>query len=158
MMIKFILNGKKVESHSPSGLRLLDVLREEFGLTGTKEGCGEGECGACAVLVDGKLFDSCLVALGSIEGSEIITIEGFKEMRRDRFEMISESYSKCGAVQCGICIPGMVMATEALLCENPNPNEYEIRMGLSGNLCRCTGYNMIVDAVKRASKEGAGLW
>ncbi|WP_425538525.1 (2Fe-2S)-binding protein [Microaceticoccus formicicus] len=157
-MIEFVLNGNKVVSSSPSGLRLLDVIREEFGFTGTKEGCSEGECGACSVLVDGKLFDSCLVALGSIAGKEIITIEGFKKLRPERFNMISDSYAKSGAVQCGICIPGMVMATEALLSANPKPTEEEIRTGLSGNLCRCTGYNMIVDAVKMASKEGEGLW
>ncbi len=157
-MIEFILNGEKVVSKSPSGLRLLDVIREEFGFTGTKEGCSEGECGACAVLVDDALFDSCLVALGSIAGKEVMTIEGFKNMRPERFNMISDSYSKSGAVQCGICIPGMVMATEALLNENPKPSEIEIRTGLSGNLCRCTGYNMIVDAVKLAAVEGEGLW
>ncbi|MDO5689796.1 MAG: 2Fe-2S iron-sulfur cluster-binding protein, partial [Tissierellia bacterium] len=91
-------------------------------------------------------------------GREVITIEGFKKLRPKRFQQISDAYAKCGAVQCGICIPGMVMATEALLCENPNPTEEDIRMGLSGNICRCTGYNMIVDAVKMAAEEGKGLW
>lgn len=157
-MIKFKLNGKEVESQSGSGLRLLDVIREEFGYTGTKEGCSEGECGACAVIKDDQLVDSCLVAVGSCEGSDILTIEGFKVLYPKRYEMLSESFSKAGAVQCGICIPGMVMAAEALLREKNQPNEEEIRVGLSGNLCRCTGYNMIVDAVEMAAANGGDLW
>ncbi len=156
--ISFTLNGAPVCSTSGSGLRLLDVIREEFGLTGTKEGCGEGECGACAVLVDDLLYDSCLVALGSVEGCEVLTIEGLKQLRPKRYEVLSDADAKSGAVQCGICIPGMVLASEALLCEIPHPTEEEIRTGLSGNLCRCTGYNMIVNAVKLASEEGDGLW
>lgn len=155
-MTKFILNGKKIVTKSSNETRLLDVLREELGLVGTKEGCSEGECGACAILVDGKLVNSCLVAVGSIEGCEVMTIEGFRET--ERFKVIDKAYAKMGAIQCGICIPGMVMATEALLSQNSNPTEEEIRVGLSGNLCRCTGYNIIVDAVKLAAKEGKGLW
>lgn len=155
-MSGFILNGKKVSTKSPDKTRLLDVLREEFSLVGTKEGCSEGECGACGVLIDGKLINSCLVAVGSIEDCEVMTIEGFRET--ERFQVIDKAYAQKGAVQCGVCIPGMIMATEALLSQNPKPSEEEIRVGLSGNLCRCTGYNIIVDAVKLAAKEGEGLW
>ncbi|MHC1772439.1 MAG: (2Fe-2S)-binding protein [Flexilinea sp.] len=154
--IEFILNGKNVTSDRKANERLLDILREDFELTGVKCGCKEGECGACAVLVDGQLANSCMVAMGSIEGSEIITIEGYSETKR--FQMLSDAYAQTSAVQCGFCIPGMVLACEALLSKNPNPTDAEIRKGISGNLCRCTGYNAIVEAVKIAAKEGKGLW
>ena len=155
-MITFTLNGTEVTSAMPPASRLLDTLREEFGLTGTKEGCGEGECGACAVLIDGLLVNACLVALGSIAGQSIVTIEGYRGT--DRFRVLDEAYMKAGAVQCGICTPGMILASEALLSENPNPSPEDVRIGLAGNLCRCTGYNMIVKAVLDAAREGAGLW
>jgi len=155
-MIQFKLNGHWVESNYQANMRLIDVLRDEFQLTGAKEGCGEGECGACTVLIGGKLVNSCLVLVGTLEGSEILTIEGYS--KTDRYKCLSESYAKAGAVQCGFCTPGMMMASEALLLENAHPNEREIRASISGNLCRCTGYNMIVDAIKIAADEGDGLW
>lgn len=141
-----------METDAPPTARLLDLIREEFGLIGTKEGCGEGECGACSIFVNNSLQNSCLIPIGAIAGAEIQTIEGL--METEQFKILDESYSECGGVQCGYCIPGMVMASAALLSENPNPTEAEIREGISGNLCRCTGYNMIVDAVKLAAKKG----
>ncbi|KGM45111.1 (2Fe-2S)-binding protein [Neobacillus niacini] len=155
-MITFTLNGRKVETDAPPSARLLDVIRDEYLLIGTKEGCGEGECGACSIFVNNLLQNSCLIPIGSIEGAEIVTIEGI--MESDQFKILDESYSEAGGVQCGYCIPGMVMASAALLAQNPHPSEAEIREGISGNLCRCTGYNMIVDAINLAAKKGDGLW
>ncbi|MDF2610572.1 MAG: ferredoxin [Lachnospiraceae bacterium] len=154
--IHFILNGETVNADVPATARLLDVLRDYFKLTGVKCGCGEGECGACAVLINGKLRNSCMVAMGSVEGASVMTIEGYE--KTVKFSVVEQAYAKAGAVQCGFCTPGMIMATEALLSKNPHPTDMEIREGLSGNLCRCTGYNMIVEAVMAAAKEGAGLW
>jgi aerobic carbon-monoxide dehydrogenase small subunit len=155
-MIKFTLNGRKIETDAPPTARLLDVIREDFDLIGTKEGCGEGECGACSVFVNNLLQNSCLIPIGSIDGDDVVTIEGI--MESEQFEILDESYSEAGGVQCGYCIPGMVMASAALLSQNPHPSEAEIREGISGNLCRCTGYNMIVDAIHLAAKKGDGLW
>ena len=155
-MVDFILNGREVTSSLPPHARLLDVLREEFGLKAPKAGCGEGECGACAVLVGGKLFNSCLTPLANVRGKEVLTLEGFRES--ERYRVLEECFGKAGAVQCGFCTPGMIMAAEALLQAHPQPTEEEIRRGISGNLCRCTGYNMIVKAIKEASERGAGLW
>jgi len=154
--ITFILNNKTVVTNNDPSKRLLDVLREEFDLIGIKEGCGEGECGACAVLLNNRLINSCLVPLANVNNQEVITIEGLSETKQGK--MIIDAFSEEGAVQCGFCTPGMVMASHALLSQNPNPTDHEIRIGLSGNLCRCTGYNMIIKAVQRASKEGEGLW
>ncbi|MCP1490356.1 carbon-monoxide dehydrogenase small subunit [Peribacillus frigoritolerans] len=154
-MIKFTLNGRNVETDAPDTARLLDLLRDEFELIGTKEGCGEGECGACSVFVNNLLQNSCLIPIGSIVGADIQTIEGIIET--EQFKILDESYSIAGGVQCGYCIPGMIMASAALLSENPHPSEAEIREGISGNLCRCTGYNMIVEAINLAAKKGDGL-
>lgn len=154
--IKFELNGKLVETSNDPSRRLLDVLREQFLLTGVKEGCGEGECGACSVFLDGKLVNSCMVPLGNVYGKQVLTIEGYRDTKR--FEILQDAYAKEGAVQCGFCTPGMMMASEALLAKHPHPSDAEIRDGISGNLCRCTGYNMIIKAIQRASKEGEGLW
>jgi carbon-monoxide dehydrogenase small subunit len=154
--IRFRLNGEEAESHSDPSARLLDVLREEFLLTGVKCGCKEGECGACSVIIDGQLANSCMVALGSVSGSDVMTIEGYSKTKR--YQKLSEAYAEFSAVQCGFCIPGMVMASEALLSHNPHPTEEEIREGISGNLCRCTGYSAIVSAIKKASENGEGLW
>ncbi len=154
--IRFILNGEPVESNWKANERLLDVLREEFRMTGVKCGCREGECGACSVLIDGQLANSCLVALGAVSGREVETIEGFS--RSERFEILSDAFADLSAVQCGFCIPGMVLAAESLLRFNPHPTELEIREGLSGNICRCTGYNAIVHAIQNASVKGNGLW
>lgn len=155
-MIKFILNGKEVTSNSKANERLLDVLRNEFRITGVKCGCKEGECGACSIILDGRLVNSCMMAMGSIEDSTVVTIEGFRET--ERFAVIDKAYASVSAVQCGFCIPGMILASECILNKNPNPTEAEIREGISGNLCRCTGYNAIVKAIGIAAKEGKGLW
>ena len=154
--ICFTLNGKKTCYAGNAAERLLDVLRGHYHLTGVKCACKEGECGACSVLMDGQLVNSCMVAMGRCEGTQVVTIEGFSQT--ERFKVIDQAFAAVSAVQCGYCIPGMVLATEALLMENPHPTEDEIRSGLSGNLCRCTGYNAIVRAVQIAAKEGDGLW
>ena len=154
--ITFTLNGDKVEYNGKATDRLLDVLRNTYHLTGVKCGCKEGECGACSVIMDGQLVNSCTVAMGRCEGSEIVTIEGYS--KTDRFAVVEKAYASVSAVQCGYCIPGMVLATECLLAKNPHPTEAEIREDISGNLCRCTGYNAIVKAIGIAAKEGQGLW
>jgi len=131
--------------------RLLDVLREEMNLCGTKEGCGEGECGACAVLVDGRIVTSCLMPAIEANGADIVTIEGIAH--GDQLSAIQEAFLQCGGAQCGICTPGMVMASIALLEHHPQPTDAEIREGLAGNLCRCTGYQKIFAAVLRACES-----
>lgn len=154
--IKMKLNGNDVVFVGDPLRRLIDFLREDMGLTGVKEGCSEGECGACSVLKDGKLVTSCIIPMGSCENSEIITIEGLRDTPKGK--CIIEAFADGGAVQCGFCIPGMVMAAYALLEENPHPTEEEIRVALSGNICRCTGYDLIVDSIKLAAERGAELW
>lgn len=154
--IEFTLNGKKVVYDGDPLRRLVDVLREGFQLTGTKEGCGEGECGACSVLKNGKLVTSCIIPVGSVCGDEIVTIEGLRETEQGK--CIIDSFAEGGAVQCGFCIPGMVMASQALLLTNPHPTEDDIRVAISGNLCRCTGYDLIVESILLASRKGEGLW
>lgn len=156
MKIEFILNDKPQIIDVDPVRRLLDILRGDFELTSVKEGCGEGECGACVVLMDGKAVNSCLIPAGNIEGRRILTLEGF--CKTERYKIIEESFLKAGSVQCGFCTPGMVMSTEALLRENPQPDEKEIKEALSGNLCRCTGYNMIFEGIKLAAARGKGLW
>jgi carbon-monoxide dehydrogenase small subunit len=155
-MISFTLNGRTVTSNAGANERLLDVLRDEFRLTGVKCGCKEGECGACSVILDGKLTNSCMVAMGRAEGATVMTIEGYSATAR--FKVLDQAYADVGAVQCGFCIPGMILASECLLVKNAHPTEEEIREGISGNLCRCTGYNAIVQAIQIAAKEGEGLW
>lgn len=154
--VSFVLDNKKIVLECNPLKRLIDVLREEFNMTGIKEGCGQGECGACSVIINKKLVNSCLVPIGTLENMEVLTIEGLK--LTNRFEILRQAFEDAGAVQCGFCTPGMIMATEALLTDKPNPKEEDIRRGISGNLCRCTGYNMIVEAIKLASKRGEGLW
>ena len=151
MRVSFAVNGNSMVVEAEPLARLLDVLRVNLGLHGVKEGCGEGECGACAVLLNGRIVNSCITPVAAAEGSEIITIEGFRET--DRYAVIEQAFADTGGVQCGFCTPGFVMATEALLREDPRPSEEEIKHGLSGNLCRCTGYNMIVQAVQSASEK-----
>ncbi len=131
--------------------RLLDVLREQLHLTGTKEGCGEGECGACTVLIEGQIVNSCLVPIGQIIGARITTIEGVAS--GDQLHAVQQAFIDCGGAQCGICTPGMVLAAVNLLERNPNPTEADIRNGLAGNLCRCTGYMKIFESVVRACKR-----
>jgi len=151
MTIDFELNGENVSIEADGTERLLDILRERFGLTGVKEGCGEGECGACVVLMNEKLVNSCLVPLANVDACTILTIEGLQKKSR-HFKSISDAFIEAGAVQCGFCTPGFVMTTEALLIANPEPDRETIKAHFSGNLCRCTGYNMIFDAVELASK------
>ena len=129
--------------------RLLDVLREQLQLTGTKEGCGEGECGACTVMIDGQIVNSCLVPVAQVAGCDISTIEGLA-IGSDQLHRVQQAFIECGGAQCGICTPGMVMAAVNLLDKFPNPTEQEIRHGLAGNLCRCTGYMKIFESVVRA--------
>ncbi len=150
------INGSPVAISSPGTRRLLDVLRDDLGLTSVKEGCGEGECGACSVLLDGKLVNSCILPVLAVSGGDILTLEGLRETERGR--CIIDAFAETGAVQCGFCTPGMVMAAAALLFEHSDPTEQEIRIGLSGNLCRCTGYDMIVSGVALAAERGRGLW
>ena len=131
--------------------RLLDVLREQLHLTGTKEGCGEGECGACSVSINGRIVNSCLVPLAQVEGAQIKTIEGVAD--NDQLHAVQQAFIDSGGAQCGICTPGMVMAAVDLLERIPNPTESDIRTGLAGNLCRCTGYMKIFDSVVRACQK-----
>src|SRR6266850_3043590 len=131
--------------------RLLDVLREQLQLTGTKEGCGEGECGACTVLIDGEIVNSCLVPVAQVNGAEITTIEGVAS--GDQLHAVQQAFIDYGGAQCGICTPGMVLTAVDLLERNPNPTETEIRTGLAGNLCRCTGYMKIFESVLRACQR-----
>lgn len=134
--------------------RLLDVLREDLGLTGTKEGCGEGECGACAVLLDGNLVCSCLVPAAQVHGAQVLTIEGVAPSE-GTLDAVQQAFVSCGGAQCGICTPGMILASKALLAKNPSPTETEIREALAGNLCRCTGYTQIFTSVLAACQAEA---
>lgn len=154
--IRFRLNAKEVAYAGAATDRLLDVLRDDYDMKSVKCGCKEGECGACAVLIDGVLTNSCCVAMGAVDGHEIVTVEGYRET--PRFAKLSEKFAELSAVQCGFCIPGMILAAEALLSANPHPTEDEVREAISGNICRCTGYNAIVNAILNAAKEGDGLW
>ncbi|MCK4329189.1 (2Fe-2S)-binding protein [candidate division WOR-3 bacterium] len=154
--INFVLNKKRVNITTDPLRRLLDVLREDLGLKGVKEGCGEGECGSCAVIINNRIVNSCIVAVGTVEGAEIITIEGYRKTKQ--YKLLEDSFAEAGAVQCGFCTPGIIMAAETLLRINPEPDENAIRDAISGNLCRCTGYNMIVEGIKIASQKGKGLW
>ena len=145
------VNGKPAALDAYPMARLLDVLREELGLTGTKEGCGEGECGACAVEIDGALVNSCLVPAVHAEGAKIRTIEGVA--RGDRLDAVQQAFLAHGGAQCGICTPGMILAATNLLAHHPEPTDAEIREGLAGNLCRCTGYMKIFESVVAACRE-----
>ncbi len=151
MKISFMLNGKDIRIDVPPDRRVLDILREDLHLTGTKEGCGTGECGACAILVDGQSRLSCLMLAAQLENRSVTTIEGIAP--DGELHPIQEAFVEQGAVQCGFCTPGMVISAVDLLQRNPNPARSEIREGLSGNLCRCTGYQKIVDAVQKASDK-----
>jgi carbon-monoxide dehydrogenase small subunit len=144
------VNGSEVTVTAHPMTRLLDALRQDLRLTGTKEGCGEGECGACAVLLDGRLVNSCLVPVLHAEGRSITTIEGVAD--GDRLHAVQQAFIECGGAQCGICTPGMVLAAVSLLGRRPHPTDAEIRMALAGNLCRCTGYMRIFEAVLEACR------
>ena len=147
--IQFTLNGRSVSRSVPNHRLLLDLLRDEIGVTGTKEGCGTGDCGACTVLLNGKPVNSCLILSGELNGADIVTIEGLKI--GPELHPIQQAFIKDGGAQCGYCTPGMLMMSKALLDENQNPTDEEIRYAISGNLCRCTGYVKIVEAVKDAA-------
>ena len=149
--ISCTVNGREQTLHAYPMERLLDVLREELRLTGTKEGCGEGECGACSVFINGQLVNSCLVPVGQAAGTDIKTIEGVAS--EAKLHAVQQAFIDCGGAQCGICTPGMVLAAVNLLDHNPNPTEAEIRTGLAGNLCRCTGYMKIFESVVRACQK-----
>lgn len=152
MDIKLVVNNKPYTLSIDPKERLIDVLRARLGLMGTKEGCGEGECGACTVIVDGKTVNSCLVLAAQADGSEITTIEGVGN--RHKPHPVQTAFVEVGAVQCGFCIPGMVLSAKNLLDKKSLPSDDEISVAMSGNLCRCTGYDKILRAVKLASQEG----
>jgi carbon-monoxide dehydrogenase small subunit len=150
--VTFTINGRPTRVRVYAMQRLLDELRHELGLTGTKEGCGEGECGSCSVLLDGALVNSCLIPVLQAQGTSIVTIEGLSADPNSR--AIQQAFLDCGGAQCGICTPGMIVAAFHLLSKKPQPSLEEIREGLAGNLCRCTGYVQIVEAVAEAARSG----
>ena len=151
--IRFTVNGKPCAVQAPPMKRLLDVLREDLRLTGTKEGCGEGECGSCSVRMNGELVNSCLVPVLQAEGASVQTVEGLA--LNGELHPLQQAFLKCGGAQCGICTPGMLMAAAQLLALNPHPNLAEIREGLAGNLCRCTGFMRIFESVVEAAADQA---
>ncbi|MFW5742343.1 MAG: (2Fe-2S)-binding protein [bacterium] len=151
MRIELTVNGEATTVDVDPLARLLDVLRDELGLVGVKEGCGEGECGACAVMLNGRVVNSCITPAAAAAGREVVTIEGYRET--GRYRVIEQAFADAGGVQCGFCTPGIVMATESILAADERPTDEQIRHGLSGNLCRCTGYTMIVEAVRLASER-----
>jgi carbon-monoxide dehydrogenase small subunit len=153
MRLEFTLNGTPIGLDIDPSLRLLDLLRDVLGLTGTKEGCGEGECGACTVIVDGAAVDSCLVMAMQVRGRSVLTVEGLE--KDGELDVLQQAFVDAGAIQCGYCTPGMLMSAKALLMGNPHPSEAEIRGAMAGNLCRCTGYQKIVEAVQAASGKEA---
>ena len=152
--IQLTVNGDSVEAAVEPNRTLIQLLREDLGLTGTKHGCGLGDCGACTVLLDGKPVNSCLVLAVQANGSEVLTIEGLAE--NGKLHPVQQAFVDRGAIQCGFCTPGMILSATALLEENPKPTEKEIRTAISGNLCRCTGYQKIVEAIQDASECMAG--
>ena len=151
MRLDFILNGERTSLETEPTRRLLDILREDLDLTGTKEGCSEGECGACTVIVDGKAVHACLTLASQLNGREVLTIEGLE--KNGELDVLQRCFIEEIAVQCGFCTAGMIMSAKALLMQNPAPSEAEIRTALAGNICRCSGYGQIISAVKRAAKE-----
>ena len=152
MKIEFKLNGTITRLDTPPDIRLLSLLRDQLGLTGTKEGCGIGECGACSVLLDGRLVNACLVLAPQVDGREVITIEGIRSSEGGANDL-QQAFIDYGAVQCGFCTPGMILAGEALLAANTQPTRSEIREAIAGNLCRCTGYQQIVDAIEVTARQ-----
>ena len=154
-VIRFTLNGEPVEAYVDDSISMLDFLRDQMNLTGTKRGCEEGECGACSILLDDRVVTSCMMLASEADGHDIVTIEGV--MRNGELHPLQKEFIDKWALQCGFCTPGMEMATLALLLENPAPSEEEIRVALSGNLCRCTGYVKILDAVRLACRDVSWL-
>ena len=152
MKIMFTLNGAPVSLEAPADISLLALLRDHLNLTGTKEGCGVGECGACSVFLDGRLVNSCLVLAPKVGGRQVTTIEGIRGPDGGPNDL-QQAFIDCGAVQCGFCTPGMVLAGEALLATHPQPTRAQIREAIAGNLCRCTGYQQIVDAIEVTARR-----
>jgi carbon-monoxide dehydrogenase small subunit len=152
MTFAFTVNGAAVEVEAAGSRRLLDVLREDLGLTGTKEGCGEGECGACSVIVDGAVVDACLVPVSQVQGASVATVEGLGT--QSRLSVLQQAFLETGGAQCGICTPGMLMAGEAFLASGADASDENIREAIAGNLCRCTGYQKIVEAIALAAERG----
>ena len=150
--VKINVNGERRTASVPPETTLLKLLRETFNLTGAKLGCDVGDCGACTVIVDGKLVNSCLMLAGQVDGLDVLTIEGLATT--DRLHPIQKVFEEKGSLQCGFCGPGVIMSTKALLDQNPNPTLYEIRDALAGNLCRCTGYTKMIEAVQAIAREG----
>jgi len=150
MIINAVINGESIEKECNPNKRLIDFLRDDMELLSVKEGCGEGECGSCTVLLDREAVTSCTVLTGQINGREVTTVEGLDAM--GELEPIMESFVSAGAVQCGYCTPGMIISAKALLYKNPNPTDEEIKRALEGNLCRCTGYNKIIEAVRKIKR------
>ncbi len=148
-IINIRVNGDKRELAVNCSETLLEILRGRLGLTAAKQGCGEGKCGACTVLLNGRVINSCLVLAAEIDGAEIVTLEGF--MHDEKFHPLQEAFIKEGAIQCGYCTPGMIISAKALLDQTPHPKDEQIRIALSGNLCRCTGYDQIIRAIKRVA-------
>ncbi|HET8776872.1 MAG TPA: (2Fe-2S)-binding protein [Candidatus Limnocylindria bacterium] len=151
MTFAFTVNGAPVEVEAAGSRRLLDVLREDLGLTGTKEGCGEGECGACSVLVDGAVVDACLVPVSQVRGTSVATVEGLGH--EAQLNVLQQAFLETGGAQCGICTPGMLMAAEAFLASGADPTDENIREAIAGNLCRCTGYTKIIEAIALAARR-----
>jgi carbon-monoxide dehydrogenase small subunit len=159
--VRFLVNGEPTELDVPGMRRLLDVLREDLGLTGTKEGCGEGECGACTVLLDGAVVDSCLVPICQVDGSIVRTVEGLAHTssvlgESPELDELQQAFLEFGGAQCGICTPGMLMAARAYLDAGGGPDEGAIREAIAGNLCRCTGYTKIIESIAAAAPPGDG--
>lgn len=150
-IINFILNGEQIEHNVDLNKTLLKMLREDFDLTGTKEGCGAGECGACTIIMDGRAVNACLVLAVEAEGKDILTIEGLTV--NGELDPLQVSFIENAALQCGYCTPGMIMTAKAMLNENPNPTVDEIKEGISGNLCRCTGYKKIIEAIQSVANQ-----
>jgi carbon-monoxide dehydrogenase small subunit len=155
MIVEFTCNGEMKKVDVPADMRAIDLIRDVLGLTGTKEGCGKGECGACTILLDGKPVNSCLLCAPKLHGREIVTIEGVTK-EGGKLHPIQEAFLEEGAVQCGFCTPGMIMSSKALLEKNSHPTEEEIEEAISGNICRCTGYIKIIKAIKSASNKMDG--
>ena len=151
MRFRFEINGASCEVDAPPMKRLLDVLREDLRLTGTKEGCGEGECGACSIIVDGEVINSCLVPVCQAQDSQILTVEGLS--KDGRLDPLQQAFLECGGAQCGICTPGMLIAARALLDAQARPTRDQIKEAIAGNLCRCTGYVKIIDAIEQAARS-----
>ena len=154
MRLNFVLNGEQKTMEVPGEKRLLDFIREDLHLTGTKEGCGEGECGACTVVLNGQAIHSCLAVAGQLEDSELLTIEGLE--KNGELDAIQKAFIKKSAVQCGFCTSGMVMSAKALLLHNHNPSQEEITRAIAGNICRCSGYREIREAIHEAAASGNG--